>query len=92
MEFDWNGICYFVTLVEKQTLTATAESLGVQHTTVARQITNLEKNLNLTLFHREGKKFILSEEGRALFEYAQPLCQNMKSLLEISNKLSNKQD
>lgn len=90
MDFDWNGICYFVTLVQKQTLTATAEYLGVQHTTVARQVSSLEKNLNLRLFERDGKKFVLTPAGQEFYEYAQPLCKSMKSLLEISHQLAQK--
>ena len=50
MDWDWNGIRHFTTLVEKQTLTAAAEHLGVQHSTVSRQIAQLENALGLRLF------------------------------------------
>ena len=46
MDWDWNGIRHFTTLVEKQTLTAAAEHLGVQHSTVSRQIAQLENALD----------------------------------------------
>lgn len=39
---DWNDIHYFVTLVEGETLSAAAQTLDVQHSTVARRVTQLE--------------------------------------------------
>ena len=39
---DWHDLAYFVCLVEQQTLTACAEQLGVQHSTVSRRIERRE--------------------------------------------------
>ena len=60
MDWDWNSIRHFTTLVEKQTLTAAAEHLGVQHSTVSRQIAQLENALGLRLFDRIGKRYLLT--------------------------------
>ena len=55
---DWHDLAYFVCLVEHQTLTACAEQLSVQHSTVSRRIERLEQALSLTLFDRLGKRYI----------------------------------
>ena len=64
---DWHDLAYFVCLVEQQTLTACAEQLGVQHSTVSRRIERLEQALSLTLFDRLGKRYILTQEGAFVF-------------------------
>jgi len=67
---DWHDLAYFVCLVEQQTLTACAEQLGVQHSTVSRRIERLEQALSLTLFDRLGKRYILTQEGELLYAQA----------------------
>ena len=42
MQPDWNDVHYFTVLVERETLTAAAEALNVQHSTVSRRIERLE--------------------------------------------------
>ena len=66
----WDDLAYFVCLVEKQTLTACAEELGVQHSTVARRIDHLEQTLSVNLFDRLGKRYALTPEGSMLYSQA----------------------
>ncbi|WP_350559353.1 LysR family transcriptional regulator [Psychrobacter sp. CAL346-MNA-CIBAN-0220] len=63
----WDDLAYFISLVEKQTLTACAEKIGVQHSTVARRIEHLEQTLKVKLFDRMGKRYILTQEGELLY-------------------------
>ena len=80
MDWDWNGIRHFTTLVEKQTLTAAAEHLGVQHSTVSRQIAQLENALGLRLFDRISKRYLLTPEGERLYRHACEICKDMSML------------
>ena len=80
MEPDWNGIGHFTALVEKETLTAAAEHLGVQHSTVARQIARLETALGLRLFDRIGKRYLLTADGERLHRHACGICKDMNML------------
>ena len=80
MDWDWNGIRHFTTLVEKQTLTAAAEHLGVQHSTVSRQIAQLENALGLCLLDRIGKRYLLTPEGERLYRHACEICKDMSML------------
>lgn len=66
----WDDLAYFICLVEKQTLTACAEKIGVQHSTVARRIEHLEQTLKVKLFDRMGKRYILTQEGELLYTQA----------------------
>lgn len=86
MNWDWNGIRHFVTLVECQTLTAAAERLNVQHSTVARQIRQLEAALGLRLFDRVGKRYHLSAAGERLYHHAGELYKDMQGLERLARE------
>ncbi len=67
---DWQDLAYFIAVVEQQTLTAAAEVLEVQHSTVSRRIERLEQTLGVGLFDRMGKRYTLTEEGQLLYTQA----------------------
>ena len=67
---DWDDLAYFVCLVEQETLTACAEKMGVQHTTVSRRIERLERALTVKLFDHIGKRYVLTVEGELLYSQA----------------------
>lgn len=67
---NWNDLTYFICLVEKQTLTACADEMSVQHSTVARRIEHIESALNVNLFDRIGKRYVLTVEGELLYSQA----------------------
>ena len=69
-DMHWDDLAYFVCLVDTQTLTACADKMGVQHSTVARRIEHLEHSLSVNLFDRLGKRYTLTHEGRLLYEQA----------------------
>lgn len=66
----WDDLAYFISLVEKQTLTACAEDMSVQHSTVARRIDHLEQTLSVNLFDRIGKRYVITHEGELLYSQA----------------------
>ena len=63
---DWDHLRYFLELARASTLAAAARRLGVEHTTVARRIQALEKQLGTPLFAREAAGHRLTEAGRNL--------------------------
>lgn len=83
-DWDWNGIRYFAALVEHETLTAAAARLNVQHSTVARQIAQLETALGLHLFDRIGKRYLLTADGEQLYNHARELCKDMDVLRRVA--------
>lgn len=81
---DWNDLQYFVSLVEQETLSAAAEQMGVQHSTVSRRIEHLETALKLRLFDRVGKRYHLTEEGRLLYTQAANIGQNIANFQRMA--------
>ncbi len=63
---DWDNLRYFLELARSGTLAAAARRTGVEHTTVARRIQALEKQMGATLFAREAGGHRLTEAGRQL--------------------------
>ncbi|WP_439258462.1 LysR family transcriptional regulator [Lonepinella sp. BR2271] len=86
MSLDWNSIDYFVSLVEHQTLTATADKLGVQHSTVSRQIEGLEKQLKIRLFDRINKRYLLTEDGKRLYQQAREIYKDIQVLQRLAHE------
>ena len=63
---DWDNLRYFLELARTGTLAAAARRTGVEHTTVARRIQALEKQMGAPLFAREAAGHRLTEAGRQL--------------------------
>ena len=63
---DWDNLRYFLELARAGTLVGAARRLAVDHTTVARRLQALEKQVGSALFAREAGGHRLTEAGRAL--------------------------
>jgi len=72
---DWDNLRYFLELARVGTLQSAARRLEVDHTTVARRIQALEKQVGSPLFSREPGGHRLTEAGRRL----QPQVEAMES-------------
>ena len=72
---DWDNLRYFLELARSGTLVSAARRLAVDHTTVARRIQALEKEVGTALFSREAGGHRLTEAGRRL----QPQVEAMES-------------
>lgn len=71
--FDWNDLRYFLELARQGRLAPAAKRLQVDHSTVGRRIAELEKTLNMQLFHRAPNGFVLTEAGHRLLAYAESI-------------------
>jgi DNA-binding transcriptional LysR family regulator len=72
---DWDNLRFFLELSRTGTLVGAARRLAVDHTTVARRIQALEKQVGGPLFSREADGHRLTEAGRRL----QPQVEAMES-------------
>ncbi|MES2530246.1 MAG: LysR family transcriptional regulator [Pseudomonadota bacterium] len=72
---DWDNLRFFLELARSGTLQGAARRLEVDHTTVARRIQALEKQVGSALFSREAGGHRLTEAGRRL----QPQVEAMES-------------
>ncbi|MEK9968741.1 MAG: LysR family transcriptional regulator [Ferrovibrio sp.] len=68
---DWDDIRLFLELAREGSLSAAARRLKVDHSTVARRVSALEKRLGLRLFDRLARGYVLTEEGETLLGAAE---------------------
>ena len=65
---DWDKLKTFHAAAEYGSLTAAADSLKISQSAVSRQITALEQDLDVSLFHRHARGLTLTEQGHILFK------------------------
>jgi len=70
---NWDHLRYFLAVARTGTLSAAAERLGTEHTTVARHIQALEDELNSRLFHKSNSGYELTEAGERLVARAEAI-------------------
>lgn len=74
-----DDLALLVTIAEAGSFTAAAEALGLPKSTVSRRLADLELLLRTSLFRRSTRALSLTDEGRRIYEMAQP------SILAASN-------
>jgi len=78
--FDWDDMRHFIALAEAGTLSGAARLLKVDHATVARHITCLERALDETLVDRFSKRWLLTDVGREVARMAEGMQAQAHSL------------
>lgn len=81
---------YVVTLADCENLTRAAEQLFISQPALSIYISNLEKNIGLPLFNREGKKFIPTLAGERYIHYARKILKDGAAFdKEVASMLSD---
>lgn len=70
---DWDKIRLFYEVVNAGNFTRAGEKLGVNQSSISRQISALEHELKVPLFHRHPRGLVLTEHGDVLFRAAQDI-------------------
>jgi len=81
---DWDGFRYFLAVVRKGSISAAAETLRVNHTTVSRRIAALEQNLDTRLFDRRKTGFVPTAEAARLIAAAEEIEAGAKRISRLS--------
>lgn len=63
----------FCAVMRFRTTTAAAHELGLSQPAVSNALKHLEDGLGFALFHRVGNRLVPTEEGKAVYQDAQPL-------------------
>lgn len=74
---DWDKLRIFHAAAEAGSFTHAGESLHMSQSAVSRQISALETDLRVTLFHRHARGLVLTEQGELLW----------RTVAEVANKL-----
>ncbi|OJY43486.1 MAG: LysR family transcriptional regulator [Rhizobiales bacterium 64-17] len=67
---DWDKLKVFHAAAEAGSFTHAGERLGLSQSAVSRQVSALEAELSVSLFHRHARGLILTEQGELLFRTA----------------------
>ena len=73
---------YFLAVAEAGSFSRAAARLGVSQPSVSQQVRDLETALRVSLFHRRGKRILLTPTGRIFQEHAQTILRQVENLLE----------
>jgi len=71
--YNWNDLRYFLELSRQGKLVRAAARLHVDHTTVSRRITALEKQLDVRLFDKSPNGYQLTDAGLRLLPLAEQI-------------------
>lgn len=67
---DWDKLKVFHAAAEAGSFTHAGERLGLSQSAVSRQVSALEQELGVSLFHRHARGLILTEQGELLYRTA----------------------
>lgn len=68
---NWDDLRYFLAVARAESVSAAAEQLKVNQSTVSRRINSFEGSLKVTLFERFTTGYALTSEGEELRHYAE---------------------
>lgn len=80
MHFDWEDIRYFLETERAGRMASAAKRLGVSHTTVARHIDRLERQVRAPVFERTEDGMVLTELGERILSHARQMEQSALAL------------
>lgn len=89
---DWDKLKIFHVVADAGSFTHAGEQLGLSQSAVSRQISALEQELNVPLFHRHARGLILTEQGELLFRTAHEVFMKLeaaKTMLSDSREKPN---
>lgn len=70
---NYHHLQYFWAVARQGNLTRAAEQLHVSQSALSTQIRQLEVQLGVDLFHRQGRALVLTEAGRIALDYAEQI-------------------
>jgi DNA-binding transcriptional LysR family regulator len=89
---DWDKLRIFHTVAEAGSFTRAGDELDLSQSAVSRQISSLERELKIPLFHRHARGLILTEQGDILYHAARDIHQRLATtrarLVETSERPS----
>lgn len=79
---NWNDLRYFLALAREGSVSGAGRVLGVEHTTVARRISALEKQLGSRLFDRLPTGYVMTQVAENLYPHAL----SMEELMQVADR------
>ncbi|MGL4495054.1 MAG: LysR family transcriptional regulator [Beijerinckiaceae bacterium] len=76
---DWDRLRVFYVAAEAGSFTHAGDQLALSQSAVSRQVSALERDLKVPLFHRHARGLILTEQGELLFRAAKEMTQKLEA-------------
>ncbi len=79
----------FEAVLDRGSLNAAAAELGYAQSTVTQHIQQLEQQLGVQLFHRDGKRLRISEAGKVLQQHAETLLRQATEIQHVLGQFAS---
>lgn len=86
----WDGITEFVYVAEYESFTRAAKEMAISTAQVSRQVSALEKRLNIKLLYRTTRNVSLTEEGRVYYQHCRCVLDSLDAAEQAVSNLSLK--
>ncbi|MBP2280585.1 DNA-binding transcriptional LysR family regulator [Psychrobacter sp. PL15] len=86
----WQGVSEFVYVAEYESFTQAAKKIGISTAQVSRQVSALEKRLNIKLLYRTTRKVSLTEEGHIFYQHCRAVLDGLDAAEQAVSNLQSK--
>jgi len=83
---DWDKLRIFHAVAEAGSFTHAADKLNLSQSAISRQISGLEGDLHVPLFHRHARGLVMTEQGETLYATAHDVLLKLDS---VQSKLTD---
>ncbi|MFC5386055.1 LysR family transcriptional regulator [Aquamicrobium segne] len=80
MALDWDKLRVFHAAAQAGSFTHAAESLHLSQSAISRQVSALEHDVGVALFHRHARGLVLTEQGEMLFRTAHEVLMKLEAI------------
>lgn len=87
---DWAGINEFVAVAQTGSFTLAAKKLAISVAQVSRQVTAIEKRLNIKLFYRTTRKVSLTTEGQVFYQHCRSVLDGLDAAEQAISTLQSR--
>jgi len=89
MTLDWDKLRVFHAAAEAGSFTHAAETLRLSQSAISRQVSALEHDVGVPLFHRHARGLVLTEQGEILYRTAHDVLMKLES---VKSRLTETKD
>jgi DNA-binding transcriptional LysR family regulator len=89
MGLDWDKLRVFHAAAEAGSFTHAAETLRLSQSAISRQVSALEHDVGVPLFHRHARGLVLTEQGEILYRTAHDVLMKLEN---VKSRLSEAKD
>jgi DNA-binding transcriptional LysR family regulator len=87
---NWEGINEFVAVAETASFTLASKKLAVSTAQVSRQVSAIEKRLNIKLFYRTTRKVSLTQEGQIFYLHCRSVLDGLDAAEQAISTLQSR--